>query len=672
MWISGDTKAVEGIADFEIVFRIPCRAISDRALSFFYENEFKNSRTKFSDTSSVHYQLKECNILWIMDGFDEATPEFKGFLENILKDLPENHKVVITTRPSSSTDLLHIKEMSEKQKCELSLEKFNENQIKDVARKYNINSSKFNHYYNQLQVEEKRFLENPLNLNLALELWSPTNNVPLKDLNTHKLYELVFEGQLSQLVKRLKGRTVFDERELTLSAKNWFSQSLCRIAAESLLCEHFELRLCNFHSYQLEDHARASQLIPKDCLSSFLDVEASFWELSCHFKHVIQKEALASIFIRSCSDKELEILCTSIVHFMDFKTLIVITLVHYDLPGIFLKLVACLYKNKKLCTEFEFLEVLEYNNKSVFNKVKDVIISTEREINIGKLECAAQLMHIAPLLLPEVKKINFSVEIFASIFYDYSLPFRVEDHWEEVIKKYKDNVNITLLYEFWMDKIEDINGARRICCSKDYPIFCVNCIDTRCYNASMTLNMYGGDPEYFLNFLIDIADNFHELRLRFNFEHYNGINEVVLNSTLLSKFISRAILEEMHIEINCLQEFHMQILNAVQLKFLSINMKNADNNSCQHFFERANLEMQNDLERVLFFISTGFQLKLLYKTISHRIACKTTVWISKAIAVEDVPKPEGKTFLAIRNSHSSSFINYETYNVLKKLTTHLT
>lgn len=129
----------------------------------------KNLQKMSLNTLTLHEQLRKFNVLWLMDGFDESTQEFKTFLKAILKYLPDNHKGIITTRPFSFTQLqlLQVEGISEKRRCELMLEKFDENQIKEAVQKYKIDVNQFDDYYKHLEEKDKKFLEVPLNLNLV-------------------------------------------------------------------------------------------------------------------------------------------------------------------------------------------------------------------------------------------------------------------------------------------------------------------------------------------------------------------------------------------------------------------------------------------------------------------------------------------------------------------------
>ena len=307
-WISGEADSVEGITDFEIVFRIQCRDVDSRDLTIFYEFELKNSKKMFPNTSSLHEQLQKCQLLWVMDGFDESTAEFKGFLKAILRDLPNNHKVIITTRPASSTHLLQAEGIGKKLRCELTLEKFDENQIKEVAQKCGIDVDEFEHYYGQLQYKDKILLETPLNLNLVLQLWTEMDNLNLEDLNTIKLYKFLFEKRRKGLVKRLKGRAHIDDRQLELCVEKWFHK-LCKCAASSTVQNYFQLKVDQSHIIELTDDAMNSYLIADDCLSSFLDFEESSGKRSYHYTHIIQKETLASIYLSTCKEDELNFIC---------------------------------------------------------------------------------------------------------------------------------------------------------------------------------------------------------------------------------------------------------------------------------------------------------------------------------------------------------------------------
>ena len=503
-WISGDTNAIEGITDFEVIFRIPCRDVQSRDLTLFYERELKNSRTMFPGTSTLDYQIRKCNVLWIIDGFDESTAEAYGLLKAILKDLPDNHKVIITTRPASTIQLLKVEGMSGKQTHELSLEKFDRNQIKEVAQNKGIDQNQFEQYCKDLKYEDKVFLENPLNLNLVLQLWSPENNSFLKHLNTSKLYECLFEKQINELVIRLKDKTHLEESELKMSVNKWFNKTLCKFAVASILNHYHQLEVDQSHIYELADDATNKHLISSHCLSSFLDSEESSGILSFHYRHVIQKETFASIYLKSCNDSELE-------HFCGFARYEEVSRILYECNDYhsFLNFFTYFYQRRKLSEPVFWCDDLlriENEKRERFDSLKQMFANSEKKLNIWGIFSPEDAKNLIELLLPEVTQFNCCLEMNLSDL-DYkdwhnAINVKSKDEWNyltnknkvnfndwyQAINEFKDQIIFTFGYKFSIESNDDVKCMlARV--SEAYPES-----NQRCYEVF--LNIYRRVSEF--------------------------------------------------------------------------------------------------------------------------------------------------------------------------------
>ena len=642
-WISGDSRAIEGINDFEIVFRIPCRDVYSRDLTLFYEFELKNSQKIFPNTSSLHQQLKKCNILWVMDGFDESTAEFKGFLNAVLKDLPENHKVIITTRPFSSLQLLDMEEIIKKQKCELTLEKLNENQIMDVAKNCEIDPYQFGHYYKHLKYENKKFLENPLNLSLLLQLWSKEDNILLKSLNTNKLYGSLFEKQINELIKRLRDRTHLEDSELKLRVQNWCIEVLCKCAAESLLKNYFQLRLDQNHVFELTDDAINSHLIALDCLSTFLDSEESFGRLRYYFKHIIQKETLAGFYLRNCSDNELEFTCG----FASSDKVSMILCNCNDFSS-FLNLFIYFYKNRNKSILCKKLLRIESENRERFDWLKNLLANSEKKPNIQGIFRPQQLKEVVELFLPEVMPLNYTVDMTKMTFQDCL----------NAVHEYKDKVNFTLKYYFDIYRNDDIKDMIR----EFSKVFSDDRFKPNCIGAFLYIWVERGDPEALLKSLIDISEKLNTLTVEFHFFDYKD-SDMVLDTNLLSLFASKIKVKDLILKMDSFKDFQLQILNTVKVERLKLFTDFKDSKTFSESFKKLNNAIQTNLPYVKICIKAE-QLKWLYTNIPQEIAGEIRVFIQTPLVLEDVPRSEGKKIRAILIGTSD---NYEIYKALKKI-----
>ena len=675
-WISGDTSEVKGITGFDILFRIPCRDIHSRDLCYFVENELKNAQKMMADTSSLLFQLENFAILWIMDGYDESTKEFEGFLEAVLRNLPDNHKVLITTRPYFLTQLLKVNGISENKICHLSIESFRENQVKDVTGKYGIDQNKFDSYYKDLKNDRKHFLGNPLNLSLVLELWTSVDNILLmKELNTHKLYECLFEKQISDLVKRLKGRTNLEESELKLCVKKWFQDCFCKIAIESLLKAPYDLSLDTHEVHKLSNNAIDYHLIANYCLSSFLDSEESFGKVGYFYRHVIQKQALTCVYLKECNDTMLEEI-KSLITFgpkpVDIKRKVdgeiqytyrqrwlkdfffLFECCEDDLITEIITTILC----DVTCFQVHHSDLLELKNKNedVLTAIKDIYTDSKCKMEVYGIKTPQESREITQLLLPEI-------EHFCCIL---NLDQNYDDYngWNTVIDENKDKI----CFQFKRDAIIKSNSDFE----KEIESIWKKCIsnwETKFCSAYLDIDFRGGDLETLLKILANnIGKKFRTVTIKFIFDLYRGQN-VVLDSSLLSQFASKVKVSYLSLTITSLDDFQMQFLNKVKVAdFLSLNFVRRGH-LLEQFFENWNWKLQTDVHKVEFDVAPE-QLKFLYQHIPLEIACKTILYVLGTLDSQHVPKFERKKFRQILLAKLNfQELDRRTYNALKKVGT---
>ena len=646
-WISRDKEAVKGITDFDIVFKVSC-GDDFSSVDAFYSFEMKHSTKidsyRFLGTLSIHKGLKRYSILWIIDGYDEPTSQFEFLLKDILKDLSEKHKILITAIPSTFHQLLGVKGIRKKKICELMLKKFGKNQINQVIKKYEIELNSFDEYYKQLEGEDKMFLETPLNLNLVLQLWPPTDNVLMKDLNTTKLYECLFETQIKEIVERLKDTTDLENSELKWSVEKWFDKEFCKCAAEALIDSYFLLKDYSQSCFaELTNHSRNSLFLENYYLSSsFLDLKKSFEESNCYYRHVLQKEAFASIYLDRCDDNEMGYIC-------DFASLdkLLKVLYHCNDCRQFLNLFSYVFEHRSqtiFCVSL--LTIIENEKKEIFDSLKNVFIKSENKLSIRGILNLQHLKDIIALLLPEVTPINCYLEI-------NEIPF---DHWSDAVNEYRDKVNFILEYSF------NIRGNREIqdMIEKVSEPFSDSRFQPKCFAALLNINGDRGDSEYLLKSLVDIAKYFHTLTIEFCFYNYSG-PDVVLDSKLIAQFATEVKVRQ--INLHYFKKFQLQLLNASKVERLKLNPKFGDDEMFSEFLKKINWKTQTNITGVFVYASPKY-LKCLYETIPETIACNT--WVNfdfESLSLNEVPQPTGKKFREIRASH----YNYETYKMLKRI-----
>ena len=560
-----------------------------------------------------------------------------------------------------------------KQRCELTLEKFDENQIKEVARKCGIDLDKFDHYYGQLQYKDKIFLETPLNLNLVLQLWSEMNALNFEDLNTKKLYKFLFDKRRKELVKRLKGRAHIEDKQLELSVERWFHR-LCKCAAFSIVQNYFNLKVDQSHIIELTDDAMNRYLIADDCLSSFLDFEVSSGERSYHYTHVIQKETLASIHLSNCKEDELNFICDLTPEWQLSESLR-----YCNNDTVFLRFYKHYYKRRNQFISCDELLHIAREKKERFKHLKNIFSNSKKKPIISFIYSPRDLSDILQQLLSEVTLKDCQLEMnFCDLCYDEwksRFPTLNNDQWNDavnrnkvslddwlnVLHEYKDKVNFELSYYFSIKSNDDV---RKMATKVSEPFSDSRFKSNVCFRGAVLYKeVYGGDVEFLLQTLIGIAENCDRLFIALLYEQYEGQDEA-LDSNLLSLFFaSKVDIYILELNIDSFKEFQLQLLNASKLQTILLHARNADNERFSEFFKKINWAFQTNLKNVDAFIEPK-QLKYLYKNIPEEIAPKTLVFIDNPLALEDVPPPEGKTF-------QTMFIkspNDKTYKALKKVT----
>ena len=608
-----------------------------------------------------------------MDGFDEATKEFEGFLETLLSDLPKNHKVFITTRPYFLKQLSKVNGMEEKQQCKLSIKSFNKDQVKNVTEKYGINPEEFDECYNKLKDDKKQFLENPLNLNLVLKLWSQVNNILLlENLSTHKLYEHIFEKQISDLVIRLKGRTTLDEEELELSVRNWFHKSLCKITVESLLRVPYDLCLNKWQVYDLSKYALDCHLIANYSLSTFLDSEESSGSMKYFFRHRIQKETL--VLKEGCNSvlEDLSKFVSFMINQVDIERKDSGD-IHYNYRGRRLKDFFFLFE----CCDSFFIsnvfkailrakyfgifvsDLVEIKNKNqeVFKAIKNFFIDSQQKMTIRGVKTLKEFKEMAHLLLPEIRKLECYIHL-NTIDDDF-------ETWNNVMNDHKNDVYFCFNGNTYLNNVESNLELKEAV--KAFLNICLHFNNTSlCCAYFQTIKLKRGDPKTLLEHLVvDIKNHFHAVSVGINFEYYEG-PDLILDSDFLKHFLSMVKVNYFRFDISSLQNFQMQILCEANVEILYLHLCNLDNSKFLEFFDKWDWRKQTELH-VVYLKAKRDQLKLLYQYIHNEIASKTSLKICEPLSVQDMPQYDRKRFKQILLDKETQVVDYKTYTALKNI-----
>ena len=282
-------KEEDGWEDFDAVFWIKCRHLKV-TLKRYLETEIPEANEMWDNTISLEKNLKHLSVCWIIDGFDEKSRYFEDFVDILKEEFESNHTFIVTTRPNVKPPSLKLDYVI--------LKPLDNEQIQMILHTLIDDSAKVKTFLNDMKEHDhKKLLDTPLNLNLLATLITD-NKLKLDDFNkvenkTLMLYDKTLRSSIEKCICRHKNQTELDDDELTENVELWF-EFLCKIAAECLRERCFVVS--DDHLKRLKKESKKQYLLPKYCLSTFLDCDNNVH--SSQFKHRTQQEAMAVRYLR--------------------------------------------------------------------------------------------------------------------------------------------------------------------------------------------------------------------------------------------------------------------------------------------------------------------------------------------------------------------------------------
>ncbi|KAK4307736.1 hypothetical protein Pmani_020526 [Petrolisthes manimaculis] len=107
-WLEGGHGQIKGLDKYSLVLRVQCRDSHLNSLTNFLNNALPNVYCHYKDLMLPI--MKDCRILLLIDGLDEANTESRNLVNEILsafKDAP-NITLMFTSRPGPITDFMRI------------------------------------------------------------------------------------------------------------------------------------------------------------------------------------------------------------------------------------------------------------------------------------------------------------------------------------------------------------------------------------------------------------------------------------------------------------------------------------------------------------------------------------------------------------------------------------
>ncbi|KAK8720575.1 hypothetical protein OTU49_013233 [Cherax quadricarinatus] len=244
-WCGIAEKIINTIENFDLVFLVEVRTVKSKTLTEYLTQQRlpKTHNEQFKDSFEIIPLLQELDILFVIDGFDEAGDEAKNIVEEIFAKF-SNKRIILTTRPEYHTDVVllsnryHVDCLSI-EVCgfddaglrEFTIKVFTAVEENEMKRKIQI--SEFLKYIRGRGKVLGSHLKLPLTLALLIYLWRDNPDILNRVTTATNLYCELFKLCQKKLEERLRtfSRTgAVQNVMLFLGKQAWFmlqSNNIC-------------------------------------------------------------------------------------------------------------------------------------------------------------------------------------------------------------------------------------------------------------------------------------------------------------------------------------------------------------------------------------------------------------------------------------------------------------
>lgn len=202
--------AASSLKGVDLLFYIPCRYVTIKSLSAYLKGKLPKSLGKTKNEDIVPL-LQEPQVLFVIDGYDEAGEEAKGLIDEILTSLPDS-KMIITTKTQWAAKLIDKVQTVTFNYKVLRIEEMTEDMRKQYVKKFFIamkqdteDCNKFLRYLDEMKENLNTLIIMPLTFSLLALLWinEPANAKEIRTLTQlyYKLINLIIKRVSKQLLK---------------------------------------------------------------------------------------------------------------------------------------------------------------------------------------------------------------------------------------------------------------------------------------------------------------------------------------------------------------------------------------------------------------------------------------------------------------------------------------
>lgn len=275
-WGSGADTLVD-LQECDLVVSIQCSEVFTSDVVRLLEDTLPQT-VKACGQSEVLEKLSSLKVLWLVDGYEEATREAKGLLRCLVEKRGLLHTILVTTRPEYNIFISYIVEKARLLEVRLlGLSTRGRNMVVENVLQEPPTSTKkledFERELSRLESEVNRELLNPLKLTLTVKLWKE-GSINMKEGGTlPQLYSVIKKRHTQSLCIKSEMKTGMTSEECERKVGKWV-ETLCEEAFKMTKLQKY-MKLPAEALNRLRDSCDCLHLYSEDCFSTFLGYQPS-------------------------------------------------------------------------------------------------------------------------------------------------------------------------------------------------------------------------------------------------------------------------------------------------------------------------------------------------------------------------------------------------------------
>lgn len=318
-WCSGADTFVD-LQECDLVVSIQCSEVCTGDVVQLLRDSLPRTVAHFGPYE-VPAMLSSLNVLWLVDGYEEATREARLLLQRLVEKRGPLHTILVTTRPEYCIYISHVAQKASLLEVRLlGLSERGRNMVvKKLLQEPSTSMKKledFERELKRLEGEVSRELLNPLKLTLIVELWKE-DRINMKESGSlPQLYSVIKKTHTQSLCIKTKIKTGMTIEECERKVNKWV-ETLCEEAFKMTKLQKY-MQLPEKALNRLRDMCDNLHLYSEDCFSTFLGYEPSAVRsgLACYsFLHNTQQFHYAAEHVFLClarSEDKVSTICQMI------------------------------------------------------------------------------------------------------------------------------------------------------------------------------------------------------------------------------------------------------------------------------------------------------------------------------------------------------------------------